>query len=77
MRFAKELVELEERLCDRGKVAPFLPMGQSGIPSSPDCAKLTTRLVIRQPWGAIDVLRLCLQVLCVQHDLPLFVASGC
>lgn len=69
MGLARELVELEKRLRDRGEVDPFLPMRQSGIPTSPDCAELTTRLAPREPWGSADVLRLCLQVLRVQHDL--------
>lgn len=69
MGLARELVELEERLRDRVDVDPFLPLEQSGVPSSADCAELTKRLAPREPWGGADVLRLCLQVLRVQHDL--------
>lgn len=69
MGLARELVELEEQLRERGEVDPFLPMGQSGIPSSPGCTELTMRLAPSGPWSSADVLRLCLQVLRVQHDL--------
>lgn len=69
MGLARELVELEERLRNRGDLDPFLPVGQGGIPASADCAEMTKRLAPREPYRAEEVLRLCLQVLRVQHDL--------
>lgn len=69
MGVARDLVELEVRLHERKDVDPFLPIDQSGVLSSPECADVAGRLTPAAPWDPAAVVRLCLQVLRIQHDL--------
>ena len=69
MSLARDLVELEMQLRDRPDVDPFLPLEQSGLPSSPEWAELNARLARTAPAESSAVLRLCLQMLRIQHDL--------
>lgn len=66
MSLARDLVELEKCLQD---VNPFLPIDQSGMLLSPECAEMARRLGPTAPRDPMQVVRLCLQVLRIQHDL--------
>ncbi|MEX2376390.1 MAG: phospholipase D-like domain-containing protein [Dehalococcoidia bacterium] len=69
MGLARDLVELEKQLRERDTVDPFLPIGQSGVLSSPECAEMTERLIPAASLEPAALLHLCLQVLRIQHDL--------
>ena len=65
---ARELVELETRLREHTDEDPFLPVEESGISSFPECVALKARLSPSSRWSSDEVMRLCLQVLRIQHD---------
>jgi len=69
MGLARALVELEILLRERNEIDPFLPIDQSGVLTSPECAEMAERLTPAAPWEPAAVMRLCLQVLRIQHDL--------
>lgn len=68
MGLARSLVDLERTLYRRTDIDPFLPIEQSGVGSSPECADVTARLAPSAPWEATAVTRLCLQALRIQHE---------
>lgn len=70
MGLARDLTELDTRLRLRKDIDPFLPVDQSGMLSSPECALMAERLASAAQWGdPTAVMRLCFQALRIQHEL--------
>jgi phosphatidylserine/phosphatidylglycerophosphate/cardiolipin synthase-like enzyme len=65
MGLARDLVDLESRIRDRADIDPFARLDRSGLLSAPESVAVLERI---RTTDAASVLRLCLQVLRIQHE---------
>jgi phosphatidylserine/phosphatidylglycerophosphate/cardiolipin synthase-like enzyme len=68
MGLARDLVELEARLRDRGDVDLFGSIESGGLFAMPECAEVIGRITARGRLDPGRVVRMCLQALRIQHE---------